>query len=470
MSGEKTLKKLEKRRRFEEKQFKKLSHIMNAGQPAYFFAVTIILIILVDLLDNFTTSSTGNITSSIITDFFVNGSIFGRSYTYEEGLSIHNTLILLSNLAVIGAPFYKSLGDKYGRKPLLAVSTFGMATGMLIIFLSKTYPAFLLGNLMMTFFLGSDIQIIYVLEEAPSKHRAKIYSVLKAIGALGVAFIPLLRNLAMHNDSTQWRQIFMLPGVVGILVGVLILLLAKETRVFIKQKHEYLSVPLAERIEIEQKKRLEKKANANKNGVINAIKYIWQHKEVRILIITKCVFDTALAAMTYHESVMFKAGMSTEKITTVEFFYPFIYAATIFISGFIADKFGRKRTIQIFGSICVATFILFMVSTNRLMSPTFIGWMYGFYLGGYWIGRDYMEIMVTEMVPTDIRASVIASGAVYMAVSMAFGYAFMALSVLFIPIWLACVILAVPMVTLSIILLTFKVKETAGVDYSTIGE
>lgn len=323
---------------------------------------------------------------------------------------------------------------------------------------------------MMTFFLGSDIQIIYVLEEAPSKHRAKIYSVLKAIGALGVAFIPLLRNLAMHNDSTQWRQIFMLPGVVGILVGVLILLLAKETRVFIKQKHEYLSVPLAERIEIEQKKRLEKKANANKNGVINAIKYIWQHKEVRILIITKCVFDTALAAMTYHESVMFKAGMSTEKITTVEFFYPFIYAATIFISGFIADKFGRKRTIQIFGSICVATFILFMVSTNRLMSPTFIGWMYGFYLGGYWIGRDYMEIMVTEMVPTDIRASVIASGAVYMAVSMAFGYAFMALSVLFIPIWLACVILAVPMVTLSIILLTFKVKETAGVDYSTIGE
>lgn len=468
MSKEKNLKKFERRRKFEEKQFAKLSRLMEKGQPAYYFAVTIFLVILVDLLDNFTTSSTGNITSSIITDFFVNGSFLGRSYTFEEGLSIHNTLTLLCSLVAIGAPFYKSLGDKYGRKPLLAISTCGMAAGMLIIYLSKTYPVFLLGNLMMTFFLGADIQIIYVLEEAPSKHRAKIYSILKATGALGVAFIPLLRNLAMHNDATQWRQIFMLPGVAGIMIAVLVVLLAKETRVFVKEKYEYLSIPLEERIEIEQQKKLEKKADANKNGVINAVKYIWQHKEVRFLILTKCVFDAALAAMTYHESVMFKAGMSTENITTVEFFYPFIYAATLFISGFIADKAGRKRTIQIFGSICVATFILFIVSANSLMSPTFVGIMYGFYLGGYWIGRDYMQIMVTEMVPTDIRASVIAGGAVYMVGSMVFGYAFMALSVLVIPIWLACVILAVPLIALSIVFLTFKVKETMGVDYSEI--
>ncbi len=468
MAEEKTLRKLEKRRRFEEKQYTKVSRLMEAGQPAYYFAITILLIILVDLLDNFTTSSTENITSSIIRDFFVNGRLFGRSYTYEEGLSIHNSLSLLVKLTAIGAPFYKALGDKYGRKPLLAISTCGMAAGMLIIYISRTYPLYLFGTVVMTFFLGADIQIIYVLEESPAKYRATIYSVLKAIGAMGVVFIPLLRKLVMQNDATQWREIFKLPGLVGLGVAVLVLLFAKETRVFLKQKHDYLSVPLEVRLEKERQEKLEKKANTNKNGVFNAIRYIWQHKEIRILILTKTIFDAALVAMTYYESVMFRAGMSTEDITTAEFFYPFLYAAALLVSGFVADKFGRKNTIQIFGGICVVSYLLFIFSANRLMSPVLVGCMYGLYLGGYWIGRDYMQIMATEMVPTDIRASVIGGSAFFMLAGMVFGYAFMAVSVLFIPIWLACSLLAVPLVTLSILLLTFKVRETKGTDYEAI--
>lgn len=469
MPDEKTLKKLEKRRKAEAQQFAKISRLMEVGQPACYFAVTILLIVLVDLLDNFTTSSTENLTSSIITDFFVTGRFLGRSYTYEEGLSIHNSLSLLVKLTAIGAPFYKSLGDKYGRKPLLAISACGMALGMLVIYQSKTYPLYLLGTVVMTFFLGADIQIIYVLEESPSKYRATIYSVLKAIGALGVVFIPLLRKLVMHNDAAQWREIFKLPGLIGIGIALLVLLFARETRVFLKQKHDYLSIPLEHRLENERQAKLEKKASANKNGVFNAIRYILQHREVRILILTKTVFDAALVAMTYYESVMFRAGMSTEDITTAEFFYPFLYAAALLISGVVADKFGRKNTIQIFGGLCIASFLLFIFGANRLLSPVFVGCMYGLYLGGYWIGRDYMQIMVTEMVPTDIRASVIGGGAFFMLAGMVFGYAFMAVSVLFIPIWLACALLAVPLITLSILLLTFKVRETMGTDYETIG-
>lgn len=463
------VKRLARRRRFEEKQFSRLARSIDKVPQAYYFGVMIVLIILVDLLDNFTTSSTENITSSIITDFFVNGQVFGRSYTYEEGLSVNNVLSLFCKLLAIAAPFYKSLGDKYGRKPLLAISTCGMAVGMLIIYISKSYVVYLLGTVLMTFFLGSDIQIIYVLEESPSKHRAKIYSILKATGALGVAFIPLLRNLVMRNDATQWREIFKLPGLVGLLIAVLVILFARETRVFVKQKYEYLSIPFEERIEKEQQEKLEKKANANKNGVFNAIRYIWQHKEIRILILTKTVFDAALVAMTYYESVMFKAGMPTEDITTAEFFYPFIYAAALLLSGFIADKFGRKNTIQLFGVTCVASYILFILSANSLQSPILVGCMYGLYLGSYWIGRDYMQIMVTEMVPTDIRASVIGGAAFFMLAGMVFGSVFMTISVLFIPIWVACVVLAVPLITLSVILLKFKVRETMGIDYEMIG-
>ena len=470
MSEDRKARKLEKRRRFEERQYESLTRKLKAGQPASYFIVTMIIIVLVDLLDNFTTSSTGNLTSSIINDFFVNGTVFGRHYTYEEGLSLHNTLSIVTSAVVVFAPFYKSLGDKYGRKPLFVISTCGMALGMLVVYFSRSYIVYLIGAMMMSFFLGNDIQIIYVLEESPAKHRAKIYSILKATGAMGVVFIPLLRNLVMHNDAARWRDIFYLPGIVGLGIGLLVLLLAKETQVFVKQRQAYLSIPFEERIAKEEKEKSEKKANANKNGVFNAIRYIWQKKDIRILLLTKCVFDAAIIAMTYYESIMYKAGMTTEQITTAEYFYPFMYAGSLFIAGFIADRYGRKRTIQLFGLVCVICFVTFVIGANRLWNPVTVGVFYGLYLGAYWIGRDYMEIMVTEMVPTDIRASVIAGAGVMVVVGALFGYVFAAVAILFIPIWLACCILAVPLIITSVIMLTFKVRETMGTDYNEIGE
>ena len=459
-----------RRRRFEERQYKNLTHKLEVGQPAWYFIITMIIIILVDLLDNFTTSSTSNLTSSIVNDFFVNGTFLGKHYTYEEGLALHNTISLFCNGVAVAAPFYKSLGDKYGRKPLFVISTCGMALGMLVVYASKNYIVYLIGSTMMMFFLGNDIQIIYVLEESPARHRAKIYSVLKAIGAMGVVFIPVLRNLVMHNDPARWREIFYLPGLAGLMIGVIVLLFAKETRVFVNQRQAYLSIPFEERIEKEEREKAEKKANANKNGVFNAIRYIWQKKDIRNLLLAKTIFDTAMVAMTYYESVMYKAGMSTGQITTAEYFYPFMYAGSLLIAGVIADKFGRKRTIQLYGTVCIITFITFLLSSNRLMDPVFVGIANGLYLGSYWIGRDYMEIMVTEMVPTDIRASVIAGAGVAVLAGIVFGYAFSAIAIQFIPIWMMCAILAVPTITVSLFMLTFKVPETMGTDYNDIKE
>ena len=463
-------KNLARRRKFEEKQYQSLSHKLEVGRPAHYFIVTMIIIVLVDLLDNFTTSSTSNLTSSIVNDFFVNGTVFGKHYTFEEGLALHNTMAMLCNAVMVFAPFYKSLGDKYGRKPLFFISTCGMALGMLVVYSSTNYIMFLVGLIMMSFFLGNDIQIIYVLEESPAKHRAKIYSALKATGAMGVVFIPLLRNLVMHNNPDLWRNIFFLPGIAGLIIGLIVLLFAKETQVFINQRHAYLSIPFEERIEKEKEEKIQKKADANKNGVFNAIRYIWQNKEIRNLVLTKCIFDTAIIAMTYYESIMYKAGMSTEQITTAEYFYPFMYAGSLLIAGVIADRYGRKRTIQLFGSLCAITFIAFIISANGLWNPVTVGVMNGLYLGSYWIGRDYMEIMVTEMVPTDIRASVIAGAGIMVLSGAVVGYIFLAVAILFIPIWLACAILAIPSIVISIFMLTFRVRETMGTDYNMIGE
>ena len=77
------------------------------------------------------------------------------------------------------------------------------------------------------------------------------------------------------------------------------------------------------------------------------------------------------------------------------------------VGAIIADKLGRKKTIVGASVLSIIGFILFAVGINKLWNPYLIGGFCGLYQGTYWIGRDYMNVMMTEKVPTDIRASVV---------------------------------------------------------------
>ncbi len=460
-------KKQEREKRWEEKQYQKLRVTAEKERRKGYLLVILALILLVDILDNLTTSMSGNMTSCFITEFFVNGQVFGRSYTYEEGLSLHNTISILGYALSLLSPFYKALADKFGRKPLFVFSTFGMAFGLLIIYFCKSYPVFLIGSFTTSFFLGHDIQILYILEEAPSNRRATIYSIVKGLGGLSSILIPMMRTSLMHNDATLWRNVYRLPGLCGLGIMMLVLIFGKDTHVYVDKRVKELSVPYEERLQKRQAEKAAGKAE-QKSGVIPAMKYIFRHKELRVLILIKLLFDAAIVAMTNFESIMHKAGMTTAEITTAEFYFPVIYCISVMLSGVLADHIGRKKTIVLFGSICAVAFVFFIVSTNGLWQPRLVGLFYGLYLGGYWIGRDYMEIISTEMVPTGIRASIIGAEGLLVGVGMAIGYIFINVGILFLPIWLTCLIFAVPCVTISTILLFLKVKETKGVDYEAI--
>ena len=137
------------------RELEKLQRDRKKARYAGYFAVLLIMIVLTDILDNLATNVGANITSSFITEFFVNGKVFGRSYGYEEGLALHNTISLFGYVLALLAPFYKSLADRVGRKPLFVISALGMAAGLLIIFLCRSYPVFLVGSFMLSFFIGS---------------------------------------------------------------------------------------------------------------------------------------------------------------------------------------------------------------------------------------------------------------------------------------------------------------------------
>ena len=455
----------------EERELKKLTAKRSKGNYAGYFGMLLFLIAFVNILDEVTSNLSVSVQSSFVTEFFVNKGLFGKTYTFEEGLSLHTSISVISYVFGIITPFYKALADKWGRKPLFVISTMGMSIGLFIIYFSTNYVFFLVGYAVIGFFFAHDIQIIYILEEAPDKFRAMIYSILKSLGIFGVVCIPMLRNALMGNDPTKWRSIFLLPAVAGLIGAVLVIVFAKDTKVYMNERIAYLSIPYDVRQEEKRRLKEEKKAQRNQSGVFNAAKYIFSNKDTKKLIIAHIIFDSGMPAIAlYYESAMHIAGMSTEEITKSMFVLPIVYAVLTLFSGFVADLIGRKKTITIAGVLCVTGFVLFCVGINNLWNPYIIGGLCGLYQGCYWIGRDYMNIMMTEKVPTDIRASVVGAEGLLLIIGLAVGYLAVIIGMLFMPVWLTCLVIATPGVVVSVIMLATGVKETKGANLDTAGE
>lgn len=402
----------------EKNELARLNKAKNRNSGSSYFFILLVLIAIVNILDEVTSNLTVTVQSSFVTEFFVNNPFMGKYYTYEDGLAFHSSIGVFTYVLGIFTPFYKALADKWGRKPLFVISTLGMATGLLVIHLSSSYIMFLVGFAIISFFMGHDIQIIYILEEAPNKHRAKIYSFLKSFGILGVILIPTLRDILMGDDATKWREIFLVPALIGFVAVGLVLVFAKDTKVFI---------------------------------------------------ISHIIFDAAMPAIAlYFESSMHRAGMSTASITKALFMVPVIYATITFLSGFIADKLGRKVTVTLFSITCVTGYILFVVGILNNWNPYLIGSLAGLYQGSYWIGRDYMNVMMTEKVPTDIRASVVGAEGLLVIIGLAVGYLTTIIGMTAMPIWWACLAVSIPTVSVAAIMFALKVKETKGANLDEI--
>ena len=463
------MKNIEKTIKNEQREIAKFQKMQKRNKGGIYFLILLMLIAIVNILDEVTSNLTVTVQSSFVTEFFVNNPFMGKYYTYEDGLAFHSGIGVFTYVLGLFTPFYKALADKWGRKPLFAISTLGMAVGLLVIHLSSSYIMFLVGFAIISFFMGHDIQIIYVLEEAPDKHRAKIYSFLKSFGILGVILIPALRDMLMGNDATKWREIFLVPALIGFAAVVLVVIFAKDTKVFIGERIEYLSRPYEERQREKALKKKNKEAQRNQSGVFNGVKYIFANKDTKMLIIAHIIFDTAMPAIAlYFESSMHRAGMSTSDITKALFMVPVIYASITFLSGFIADKAGRKTTVNLFSVTCVAGYILFVAGILKGWNPYLIGSFAGLYQGSYWIGRDYMNVMMTEKVPTDIRASVVGAEGLLVIIGLVVGYLSATIGITLLPICWACLAVAIPTVSVAAIIFAFNVKETKGANLDEI--
>ena len=389
-----------------------------------------------------------------------------------------NKITFLSFPLMALGVIYKPLADRFGRKPFLILNTFGMCMGLMIVYLTHNLAGYIAGTVLTQFFITHDMQVVYIMESAPDKHRAKIYSSIKCVAMLGVTLIPLLRKTMMHSTS-EWRNVFLVPALLGIAVSATAIFLAKETDAFnIARINELRGTA----------KDVEEKSSGG--GIINALKFGFRHKQTKWLFLALVFCETGFIFTLDYQSIMtfgfvdnaMAQGLFTNieaasesilmnEITTALFFYPIGCAISQLIPGFISDKKGRRYSAIAMSASAVVLFLGFWLGAEKGLPPQIVGFLCGGSVGTFWANIDTISLMEGESTPTELRSSMLS--AIYLPLGLGIGFSF-GMSFLFMQLFseqaigIISLCLTVPGLLADFFILSLKVKETAGVDLKEI--
>lgn len=468
----------ERRHQREGAEIIRLEKERSRSGGKYYLPLLMIIITIIYITDEVTTQIGTQMKTEIANTIF---SGFG-----DRSISMMDIVSYASYAISIPALFYKTLADRFGRKVFLFVNTVGMGLGMAVMFLAHNIPMYVIGAMLIAFFTPHDMQVVYIMETAPQKKRAIVYSVIKAIATLGVFIIPLCRKLFMTSVD-KWNLVYLIPAIVGLVIALFALLFARETGPFIESRLKFLRHTDEERA-AEAKA---KKADSSQYGLKSAFVFAFSHKQLRWLFISGAVNGLATVVTSYYSVIMTYgyarsalaagqyadmdaalSGVSVTMVTTALFMFPFFSALIQFINGFIADLIGRKTSVISMYSISLVSFILFTYGAYHGWSPYVVGSLSGLLIGAFWAGGDVLGgMMVSESSPTHLRSSMLSAQAMANGVGAAVGViGIVSLIAVFGNsfVWKGCLIFAIPGIAVSLILMAARTSETKGMDISTV--
>ncbi len=423
-SPEKLLKLQQKR----EKEIAKWEREKARPKRNYYFAYLVLIICIIYATDEIASQISTLMKTEIANDLF---SKFGES-----------SVGLLDILSILVVPFqalgllYRPLADKWGRKRFLIINTFGMSFAMLVVFLSGNLVMYFIGACMIQFFIPHDMHVVYIMESSPAKNRARIYSVIKFFANMSVMLVPLLRRMLM-TDSAQWRNVYLIPAIVGIITSLIALLFAREPDTFIDSRLRYLRMSDEERAEQEKQKKTE---NAQ-GGLFPALKFAMKHRQLKWLYITSAIANLGFIGTINYQVIMsygyaenfFSKGLfetldaaleavSIGDVTTALFMFPVGCAVSQVIMGFICDSKGRKAAAVTTAFNGLLFFILFSVGSSIAFNPYVVGFCCGAFIGSYYSTNDVIIMMIGESSPTNLRSSTMSAQFIVTAIGVAVSY------------------------------------------------
>lgn len=326
--------------------------------------------------------------------------------TYDN--SKYNIVMTVCSGASFFTFFYKTLSDKFGRKPFLVINLFGLALGMFICYLAKNMVLFAFGCFITYFFTPAHMEELYVIETASSKHRGFWLSFCKAIGIMGISLVSFFRTWAVEHG---WQNIFLIPAIIGLVVALVCLLLIDESDVFVQNKIAYIKKEIKKLEYPDEVEDKQESVKSKQGGIIAAIKYMMVDKSLLWLFLVGVVFSLSSVATGNYMQIIKPEGTSSSldpnAIGQILIVYPFFYSFVEVFIGILSDKIGRIKG-AIFSSVfTLFGFLLFVVGNKADWNIYFIGALLGTFMGGYMVSLDLFNIICAEKSPTNLRGSIL---------------------------------------------------------------
>ena len=468
---------MNRRELLREREIAKWEREKNKPKGRFYFAWLVLVICLIYITDEVASQIGTLMKTEIASDLLAS---FG-----ESSVGVLDIISMVVVPFQVACMFYKPLADKWGRKKFLVINTFGMSFAMLLIFLSDNLVLYCLGACMVQFFIPHDMHVVYIMETAPSKHRARIYSSIKFVANMGVMLIPLLRKLLMH-EASEWRNVFLIPAIIGLVCSMIALLSARETDAFIDSRLHFLKMTDEER-SLSWKR---KNSEAAQGGLGEALRFAFKHKQLKWLYITSAFVNMGFlmtmeyqVIMTYGyaENMMASgaysniadavAAASVGPVTNALFFFAIGSAFAQVIMGFICDGKGRKIAAIVMVSLCTLSYLGFFIGSSMGLDEYIVGLLCGACIGSYYSTNDILIMMIGESSPTNLRSSTISAQYVVTAAGIVFAYG-VGLPLLTVlgngAAGVIVLCMAVPGFILALISLFLKTKDTTGVNMDTV--
>lgn len=412
-----------------------------------YFRYMLLILILVTILDAYTTGYIATFPSKIVEEFLSN-------YSVNQANSI---MALSIGIATIGMYFVfinQYLADKLGRKVMLFITTLGMGISALLFSLSQDIIQFTIFLFLTYLFFSSDLWLIYINEESEPEKRAFNTNIIAAISIIGTLLIPIFRSIFITETSPvgSWRGMTLFPIFLGIPLAIIIFFTIKETSNY---------------QEIKKDKSLRKSIFLKDN--IKALFKSDHRKEFIVLLIMSYFTGLNFIMLQLFESFISTSTDLTESHINIIILIVVVSLVVGYITtGIIADKIGRVPLLYIFSILLPVATILLFIGSN-LSANIFIIITLSIALGyvAYTGLLILLRIIIMEIIPTDKRGTGTGIRALVTALGITSGFVIGSIITLYYGLGMAFLIISLPLI-INVLLIHKYIKETKGTDLREI--
>jgi putative MFS transporter len=293
-------------------------------------------------------------------------------------------LVAVVSAGTLLSYIFVRLADRFGRRPILAITILGYATFTFLTAFSRTPYDFAFYQIAARVFLVAEwaLAMVYAAEEFPADRRGFVIGVIQASTLLGsvvcAAVAPLLLSTALG-----WRSVY--------LIGVIPMLLLAYARRALKETKRYLE-------------------QAGPRGMpTRSFTAIFQTKHGRRVFQVALVWAltyvcTQSAVIFWKEFAVNERGMTDADVGIAVALASVAALPFIFLVGKMVDEIGRRKSSMVIYSICIVFVVAaFQLSNFWLLTLCLTAALFAA------VGLlTVLNAFTTELFPTEWRADAFA--------------------------------------------------------------